>query len=192
MEVRAKKKYLRISSRKIRLVADLIRGKYVGDAENILNFTQKASAKHVRSLIHSAIASADHNYNLDPSNLYIKEIYVNEGPTLKRFRPRSQGRAYSIFKRTSHIQVVLDEKDDKKRKTRRVKKIDAKDEKGKKLKKETLSSNKESIVKKVATRQDIKIKDESVEPGNRENEQRKITQEREAKKGRFFRRKGNM
>jgi large subunit ribosomal protein L22 len=102
---------VRISSRKVKLVIDLIRGKDVGEAIAILRLTPKAASPVVEKLIQSAVANAEHNYNMDTENLYVKEIFVGEGPTLKRFRPRAQGRATAIMKRTSHITAVVAEKE---------------------------------------------------------------------------------
>ncbi len=101
---------VRIAPRKVRLVVDLIRGKQVGEAVAILRHTPKAASPVVEKVLKSAVANAEHNYELDPNNLYISEIYVDEGPTLKRYRPRAQGRASAINKRTSHITIVVSEK----------------------------------------------------------------------------------
>lgn len=103
-------KTVRIAPRKVRLVVDLIRGKEVGDAISILRLTPKASSATVEKVLKSAIANAEHNYEMDVNNLYIKEAYVDEGPTLKRFRPRAKGSASQILKRTSHITIVLAER----------------------------------------------------------------------------------
>ena len=111
MEARAQAKMVRISSRKVKLVIDLVRGKTVGEAMNILAFTPKAASPVVSKLIKSAAANAEHNYNMDLEKLYVKEIFVGEGPTLKRIRPRAQGRATQILKRTSHITAVVAEKE---------------------------------------------------------------------------------
>lgn len=109
MPVVAKLRYLRIAPRKVRLVADLIRGKKIEEAENILNFTQKRVALPLLKLLKQAIANAKNNFNLDEKNLYISKILVNEGPKLKRILPRARGRADTIQKKTSHITLVLDE-----------------------------------------------------------------------------------
>lgn len=109
MQAKAHARYLRIAPRKARLVVDLIRGKQVGEAISILRHTPKASSPLIEKVLNSAIANAEHNYSLDPNNLYVSEVYVNEGPTMKRFRPRAQGRASRINKRTSHITVVVSE-----------------------------------------------------------------------------------
>ncbi len=111
MESRAQAKMVRISSRKVKLVIDLIRGKDVGEAFAILKLTPKAASPIVEKVLKSAVANAEHNYNMDVENLYVKEVYVGEGPTLKRFRPRAQGRATQILKRTSHTTVVVAEKE---------------------------------------------------------------------------------
>jgi len=109
MEVKAVAKYVRISPRKVRLVIDLVRGKRVDESLNILQFTPKRAAHIVRKLIKSAIANAEQKPDVDIDNLYIKCIYADEGPTLKRYRARALGRAVRIRRRTSHITVVLDE-----------------------------------------------------------------------------------
>ena len=99
----------RISSRKVKIVIDLIRGKSVREALSILKYTNKAAAPIVEKLVKSAAANATNNHNMDETKLYISEIYANQGPTMKRIMPRAQGRANRIRKRTSHITVVLKE-----------------------------------------------------------------------------------
>lgn len=107
--MRAKLRYLRIAPRKSRLVVDLVRGKGVEEAINILTFTRRAASEPVRKLIESALANAEAvDANID--DLFVEQIYVDEGPTLRRFRPRAQGRATRINKRTSHITCVLAER----------------------------------------------------------------------------------
>ena len=101
---------VRIAPRKVRLVVDLIRGKQVGEAVAILKLTPKAASPVVEKLLNSAMANAEHNYEMDINNLVVSQVFVDEGPTLKRFRPRAQGRASQINKRTSHITIVLSEK----------------------------------------------------------------------------------
>ena len=103
-------KTVRIAPRKARLVVDLIRGKKIGDAISILKFTPSSASPIVEKVLMSAIANAEHNFDLDVENLYVSEAYVNEGPTMKRFRPRAKGSASQILKRTSHITVVVSEK----------------------------------------------------------------------------------
>jgi len=107
----AKLSYARISSRKVKAVIDLIRNKNVGEAMAILKLTPKAAAELVEKLLKSAIANAENNFGMDTEKLYVAEIFANQGPTLKRVRPRAQGRAFRIRKRTSHITVVLKEKE---------------------------------------------------------------------------------
>ena len=109
-QAKAIAKTVRIAPRKVRLVVDLIRGKQVGEAVAILQLTPKAASPVVEKVLKSAIANAEHNYDLDVNNLVVSEIFVDEGPTLKRFRPRAQGRASQINKRTSHITIILSEK----------------------------------------------------------------------------------
>jgi len=110
METRAVAKYVRISPRKIRLVMNQVRGKQVGEALNMLSFTPKRGARILKKLVNSAIANAEQNTGVDVDSLYIVRVYADEGPTLKRWRPRAQGRATSIRKRTSHLTVILNEK----------------------------------------------------------------------------------
>ena len=109
-QTRAIAKYIRITPRKVRLVVDLIRGKDVREALGILKFTPRGASPVVEKVLRSAIANAENNHNMDTDRLFVKEVYVNPGPTLKRFHPRAQGRAFSIMKRTSHITVVVAEK----------------------------------------------------------------------------------
>jgi large subunit ribosomal protein L22 len=110
MEVKAVAKHVRIAPRKVRLVVDLIRGKQVGEAIAILAHTPKAASPVVEKVLKSAIANAEHNFELEPNNLVVSKVFVDEGATLKRFRPRAMGRASRINKRTSHITVVVSEK----------------------------------------------------------------------------------
>ncbi|MGI6392906.1 MAG: 50S ribosomal protein L22 [Candidatus Izemoplasmatales bacterium] len=111
MEAKANIRMIRIAARKVRLVVDLIRGKSVGEAFAILRNTPKAASKPVEKLLKSAVANAEHNYQLEQNKLFVKEIYVGEGKTLKRMQPRSQGRGFSILKRTSHIYITVAEKE---------------------------------------------------------------------------------
>ena len=110
MQAKAVAKTVRIAPRKARLVIDLIRGKDVGEALATLRLTQRGASPVVEKLLNSAIANAEHNYEMDTDNLVVSEAFVNEGVTLKRFRPRAMGRASQINKRTSHITVVVSEK----------------------------------------------------------------------------------
>jgi large subunit ribosomal protein L22 len=93
---------------KVRRVVDLIRGLPAAEAQTVLKFAPQAASEPVAKVLDSAIANAEHNAHLDPEALWVKEAFVDEGPTLKRFRPRAQGRAYRIRKRTSHITIVLE------------------------------------------------------------------------------------
>ena len=110
-EAKAIAKYVRISPRKVKIVADLIRNKDVDEALAIVKFTPKASSKIIEKLLKSAIANAENNHGMKHENLYIAEIYANQGPTLKRIRPAAKGSAVRIRKRTSHITIVLKEKE---------------------------------------------------------------------------------
>ena len=109
-EAKAHANFVRIAPRKAQLVADLIRGKQVGEAIAILRHTPKAASPILEKLLNSAIANAEHNYQLDVNNLVVSQVYANQGPTMKRFRPRAMGRASRINKRTSHITLVVSEK----------------------------------------------------------------------------------
>jgi ribosomal protein L22 len=105
--VRAQAKYVRSSARKARLVCDHIRGKSVEEARAILQFTPRAVARDWSKVLESAVANAEHNHELDGEDLFIKAAHADEGPTLKRFRPRAMGRATPIRKRTSHLTILL-------------------------------------------------------------------------------------
>ncbi len=109
MEARAVLKYARISPRKVKIVLDLIRNQKADVAMGILENTPKAASEYLIKLLNSAVANAENNHNMDRDNLYIAECYASQGPTLKRIRPRAQGRAFKILKRTSHITLVLKE-----------------------------------------------------------------------------------
>jgi len=111
MEAKAHLRYARISPRKVQIVNDLIRKKDVGTAQAILLNTPKAASELLIKLLKSAVANAENNHSMDVSRLYISEIKVGPGPTLKRIRPRAHGRAFQIRKRTSHITIVLKEKE---------------------------------------------------------------------------------
>lgn len=102
-------RYVRMSPRKVRLVADLIRGKSVAEALAILAHTPRAASPILTKVLNSAVANAEHNFEMNANDLSIGQIFIDEGPTLKRFRPRAQGRASRINKRTSHITIVLTE-----------------------------------------------------------------------------------
>ncbi|MBA2346097.1 MAG: 50S ribosomal protein L22 [Rubrobacter sp.] len=105
--MKATARYVRIAPRKARLVADAVRGKSVPEAVSILEFTNKRAAKIVGDVVNSAASNAEHNDDADTDVLFVREIRVDEGPTIKRYRPRAMGRATMIRKRTSHISVKL-------------------------------------------------------------------------------------
>lgn len=109
LEVKATLRYARISSRKVKIVADLIRGKKVDEALAIIKFTPKASSEILEKLLKSAIANAENNHGMNRGNLIVSEIYANQGPTLKRIRPAAKGSAVRIRKRTCHITIVVKE-----------------------------------------------------------------------------------
>ena len=109
-DVKATAKTVRVTSRKAKLVLDLIRGKDVKEALGILTFLPNNAAKITYKVVKSAAANATHNFQMDEEKLYVKECYANEGVTLKRFMPRAKGSASSIMKRTSHITVVIAER----------------------------------------------------------------------------------
>lgn len=125
MKVTAKAKFIRMSPRKIRLVVNIIRGKTVDEAIDQLKFTNKWAVKPIEKLIQSAVASAEHNYEIKQDNLRISEIKVDEGPTLHRWKPRAFGRATPIRKRTSHISLVLTEIKEISKKKAKKEKIEA-------------------------------------------------------------------
>ncbi len=110
MEAKAVAKYLKMSPTKLAPVADLVRGKSLNEALTILKFTPGKSAELVEKVVQSAAANAENNFELDPDNLYVSEILVNQGPTMKRWRAGAQGRAGKILKRSSHISVTLSER----------------------------------------------------------------------------------
>jgi large subunit ribosomal protein L22 len=110
MEVRAVSKYIRISPTKARLVADLVRSKPLDEALTILKYTPKKGARYIGKTLRSAMANAENSRVMDMDNLFVKTIHVDEGPRLKRWRPRAMGRATRIIKRSSHITVVLEER----------------------------------------------------------------------------------
>ena len=104
---RAQVRYLRVSAYKAREVLDLIRGLHVDDADGVLEFTDRAVATEIRTVLAAAVANAEHNDSIDPNDLYVSACYADEGPTLKRWRPRARGRATRIRKRTCHITIIV-------------------------------------------------------------------------------------
>ncbi len=111
MEVTATEKYIRMSPRKVRLVVDAVRGKSANDALAMLRFMPQVAAKAVGKALASAVANAENNYALDVEDLYVARITADDGPTLKRFRPRAHGRVSPLLKRSTNITVVLEEKE---------------------------------------------------------------------------------
>ena len=111
MEARAYLRHARIAPRKVKIVCDLIRGKDVDYAAGILNNTPKAASELLIKLLKSAEANAENNHAMNPDKLYVSEIFVTPGPVMKRVMPRAQGRAFRILKRTSHVTMVLKERD---------------------------------------------------------------------------------
>ena len=111
MEARAIAKYIRISPIKLQPVAALVRGKDLEEALNILKFTPGKGSEVIEKVVKSAAANAENNHSMNPDNLFVAEVYAHKGPTLKRWRAGSRGRAFPIHKRTSHIGVTLKEKE---------------------------------------------------------------------------------
>jgi large subunit ribosomal protein L22 len=112
MQVKAQARFVRVTPSKARRVVDLIRGLHVDEARRVLDFTPRAATVPVRKVLDSAIANAEHNHQLAADTLFVTRVFVDEGPTLKRFRPRALGRAYRVRKRTSHITVVVDSREE--------------------------------------------------------------------------------
>ena len=112
MEAKATAKYVRMSPSKLKPVTDLVRGKDLNEALTILKFTSGKGAELVEKVVQSAAANAENNHDMNPDELYVAEIYANQGPTRKRFRAGAQGRASMILKRTSHIAVTLRSRED--------------------------------------------------------------------------------
>lgn len=103
--------YARLSDKKARIVLEQIKGKDVNTAQALLKYSPRYAAELIGKVLKSAVANAENNMGLDPKNLYVQEVIANQGPTLKRIRPRAQGRAYRILKRTCHISVILNERE---------------------------------------------------------------------------------
>jgi len=157
MEVSAKLRFLRMSPRKVRLVVDLVRGLDTTKAEHQLQFMNKRAARPVLKLLQSAIANAENNNKLKKENLFIKKITVDQGPTLKRWRPRAFGRAATILKRSSHITIILCEKEV-------VKKSTAKGEKeARKKDRKSAPKEKQQVVPIKDIKHEAKGKEESKE-----------------------------
>lgn len=111
MEAKAKINYLRISPRKVKIVLDLVRGKDIKEATAILKHTKKSACEDLSKLLKSAIANAENNYSMDSSQLYVSECFVTPGPTLKRMRAAAHGRGVRVLKRSSHVTMVLKDKE---------------------------------------------------------------------------------
>jgi large subunit ribosomal protein L22 len=112
MNVRARARYIRQSPYKVRRVLDLVRGLPVDEARVVLQFTNRRASEPIRKVLESAVANAEHNHALDAEELIVTEAFADEGPTLKRYRPRARGRATPIHKRTSHITIVVGDETD--------------------------------------------------------------------------------
>ena len=110
MEARAIAKYIRMSPTKVGVILDLIRGKNVNEAFAILQYTPREAAVVINKVLKSAVANAEHNLELNADNLYVSDAHTGQGPTLKRFRPHAQGRAFRILKKTSHITISVKER----------------------------------------------------------------------------------
>ena len=111
MEAKAVARYVRVSPRKARLLVDLIRGKSIDDARAILRFSERAAAEVVEKVLNSAVANAERNLHVKADDLIVGSTFVDEGPTLKRIQPRAMGRAFRINKRTSHITVIVKQRE---------------------------------------------------------------------------------
>lgn len=175
MSVMSKLKYLRIAPRKVRLVADLIRRKRVEEAKTILNFTTKKAAKPLLKLLNAAVADAKHNFQLDPLNLYISKITVDEGQKYKRWMPRARGVATEIQKKTSQVIIVLEE-------TIPSKKV-------KKAKKEKLTIIKEKTKTLEEVKKEMGLKEEKDEKKKEEFAKKPPKPKKKWGIKRFFRRK---
>ncbi len=112
MKVKAQARYVRQSPYKVRRVLDLVRGLPVEEAEHVLRLTQRGATEPVAKVLKSAVANAEHNHALDAEELVVAEAFADEGPTLKRYRPRARGRATQIRKRTSHITIIVSDRDE--------------------------------------------------------------------------------
>jgi large subunit ribosomal protein L22 len=111
MEAKATAKYIRISPRKMKFICDMVRGKNVDEAMAILKFTPKKGARELEKVVKSATANAENNFDMNRDKLYVSKVSADQGPTLKRWRPRAKGAAYKILKRTSHINVTVEERE---------------------------------------------------------------------------------
>ncbi len=174
MLVEAKVKYVRIAPRKVRLVADAVRGMKAEEAQKVLHFVVKKSTNPVLKLLNSAIANAEHNFNMKKENLYIAEIKVDGGPIIKRFRPRARGSTSAIQKKTSHISIKLGE-------------IAGKESKRKSVKKEKQPKIKTVYQTEKPKEESVKEQDSKVRKSSNKNVEKQ--KEQKAEKKTIFRRK---
>lgn len=173
MEIKAVARYVRISPRKARLLTDLIKGKDLGEAQQILDFSPKAAARAVAKVLASAAANAENNNKIPPESLFVLRAFVDEGPTLKRFRPRAMGRATRINKRSSHITIVLEEREpekaaSKRRFRRRPKPVDKE------------KAAQEAAPEEAAEEEMLEAAEEETAPGGRESETVEVSAEEAA------------
>ena len=192
MEARAIEKYLRISPRKVKFVIDLVRNKPVEEAIGLLSLTPKKAAVFVRKAIQSAVANAIENfkeYKVSEEDLIIKEIYVNEGPTLKRFKPRARGRADRVLKRTSHITVLVSDLKSKVSKVSKVKEKEVKKEVNKEINKELnkevnkeneIASQNKEISQKKGQKKEVKQTSSKNDNEIKSNDKSSVQKEKEA------------
>jgi|YelNatPaOPRAMG01_1025707.scaffolds.fasta_scaffold00776_15 large subunit ribosomal protein L22 len=163
MEVKARLKYLRISPKKVRLVANLIKHKTIAEAKSQLMILPQRSKRPILKLLDSAISNAKHNFHLAEENLYIKNITVDPGPSLKRWMPRARGSASPIYRRSSHINLVLEELKNRPQKLKSVFKAEKevikeeKPEKKKEMKRE-IKKVEPKAIKKMAKREEVRVK----------------------------------
>ncbi len=175
-EARATSKYIRLSPRRVRQVVDLIRGKNVGEALAILKFTPQRAATAVEKVVKSAVANAEHNLEMSKDFLFIAEAYVDQGPTLKRFNPRAMGRADLMRRRTSHITIVVQEKEEE---VRREEKAGKQKDKAKEKKETTVQKK----VKKVPEKKRLIRRKKEVVPESKETAPEKKKPVRKKKEG---------
>jgi large subunit ribosomal protein L22 len=191
MEVKAKLKHIKMSPRKVRLVSDVVRGLKTDKAMNQLKFAGKRAALPILKLVKSAIANAEHNFELDPNNLFIKEIMVDDAVTLKRWMPRAHGRATPIRKRASHISLILGEIEDSGKKSGKKQKVAAPIKLGDKPKEEGQAKVKKEgkttkpVVPAVAEEKNIEVKTADTHGGHAKIEGKS----HKGFTGKFFRRK---
>jgi large subunit ribosomal protein L22 len=172
MQVKASLKNFRMSPRKVRLAADLVRGKTYFEAKVQLQFIKGKTGTPILDLLESCVANGVHNFGLEKSNLYIENIEVDEGPVMKRWRPRAHGRAYSILKRTSHLGIILNEIEEGKGRTK-VERKEAKTLTYEELKKITKQADK--ILNKQQERKEKDQKDQKLGKDKKSSSSRAIS-----------------